>query len=138
MRPSTKEHMSKVLSKIEEGIPMPAKTLAEKSRMSTGSIYRIIRMLRESGAPIMRTKAGYLHADHATKRDDVYVMRMTLGRHASDVQMINNCSKFMKQRWRGVEEKKQLLLALNPLTPSANSITRGIQMLQKKSESLGI
>lgn len=138
MRTKTKEHMNKVMTTIEEGIPMPAKKLAEKSRMSVGSIYKIIRMLREQGEPIMRTKTGYLHASAAEKRDDVYVMRMTLGRHASDVKMITNCSKYMKQRWRGVEEKKQLLLALNPLTPSTTSIFSGLRMLQDKSQSLGI
>lgn len=138
MRASTKEHMKKVQSKIEEGIPMKAKDLAKRSRMSVGSIYRVIKLLRSDGVPIMRTKSGYLHAAHAEKRDDVYVLRMINGRHAADVMMLEACRNEMQKRWHNVEERKQLMIAMSPLTPSMNTLQRGMKLLQEKSARLGI
>lgn len=138
MRASTKEHMGKVMSTINEGMPLKAKDLAVKSGMSVGSLYRVIRLLREAGEPVVRTKNGYLHAEHAAKSDDVYIMRTVLGRHASDTIMLNNAAAHMRKRWKSVEEKKQLSLALGPMMPSISSIQSGLRVLQEKSERLGI
>lgn len=137
MRPKTKEMLNKAAHILSEGMPVPGKTLATKCGLKVNSAYRIIRLLREGGMGIIPTKQGYLMADHAEKKDDVYFLRCLNGRRTSDYIALNGCINSMRKRWKGIEQN-QLKQILQPFNVSRGALSTSLTILQEKSERLGI
>jgi len=137
MRQSTREMITKAQSILSEGIPMPAKTLAAKCGLKAASAYRMVRIMREGGVGIIPTKTGYLLAEHATKRDDVFFLRKLNGRRTSDHIALSGCVDEMSKRWKGVEHE-QLKQILAPLNSTRHALTTSLTIINQKSERLGV
>jgi len=137
MKTSTMKMVTKAHSILSEGIPVPAKILAAKCGLKAASAYRMVRIMREEGIGIIPTKAGYLLAEHATKRDDVFFLRKLNGRRTSDYIALNGCIDEMSKRWKGVEQT-QLRQILAPFNVTRQALTTSLAIINQKSERLGI
>lgn len=137
MRQRTMEMLSKAQSLIEEGIPIPAKELAKKCGLKASSAYRMVRIMRENGVGIIPTKKGYLIADHAEKRDDVFFLRKLNGRRTSDYLALHGCIDAMEKRWKGIEYQ-QLKQILAPLNVTRQQLSTSLTIINQKSERLGV
>ena len=127
----------KVISILSIGMPIFGKDLAKKCGLKVSSIYRIIRIIRKNHIGIIPTKNGYLLAEHAEKKDDVFFLRKLNGRRASDYIALNNCIDEIQKRWKGIEQK-QLRQIIEPLYTSQESLTISLSILNKKSKTLGL
>ncbi len=137
MRAKTSEMLTKAQSILSAGIPIPAKELAKSCGLKAASAYRMIRIMRENGVGIIPTKNGYLLAEHAEKRDDVFFLRKLHGRRTSDFIALHGCIKEMQKRWTGIQgqEFKQIIL---PLKSDHHQLNKSLSILTQKSERLGI
>lgn len=136
MRASTKEMTAKAHGILKEGIPIRAKNMAQKCGMSVSSVYNMVRRMRvELSIPVMPTKNGYLLAEHATKRDDVYLLRRMNGRHTSDSMTVWLCQGSILKRWQGIENKevKQICESFSSVI---NKLNRNKIVLLKQSGKL--
>lgn len=108
MRGKTKEMLNKVNTLLLENEYISALELAQKCKLCTGSIYRIIRNLRLEGVGIIPTKKGYILSSYAKKSDDVGFIRRCFGRRTSDIIALGAVEKDIRMRWSGVEDKNNI------------------------------
>ena len=109
MKASTTDMCNKMHNLMKEGIPLRAKQLAEKCGMSVGSVYITIRKMKlVHNIPVQPTKYGYLLAEHATKQDDVWLLRRANGRHTMDSITMHLCQTAIVKRWKGIEHQEML------------------------------
>ena len=98
MRVKTKELMNRVKSMLTEEQYQNADQIAKALRSSAGTVFRIIRFLRESGVGVHWTKAGYTLSEYATKKDDVDYLHRLCGRRASDFIAIKKINRARIQK----------------------------------------
>lgn len=132
MRGKTKEMLNKVNTLLIENEYISAQELAKHCHLGTGSIYRIIRMLRLNGVGIIPTKKGYVLSAYAKKSDDVGFIRFCYGRRTSDIVALGAAEKDIQLRWSGIEDKNNInnvfkYLAIKPT--NFNKAQTGIKYL---------
>lgn len=108
MHKKTEMMMGKVKDLLIKNNYIHAYELAQKCKLGTGSIYRIIRNLRLEGIGIIPTKKGYILSEFAQKSDDVGFMRRCFGRRTSDVIALGAIEKDVRLRWNSVEDKNNI------------------------------
>lgn len=108
MQQKTKLMMGKVKDLLIKNEYINAYELAKECKLSTPSIYRIIRNLRLEGVGIIPTKNGYILSEFAKKSDDVGFIRRCFGRRTSDIIALGSIEKDVRLRWNGVEDKTNI------------------------------
>jgi len=112
---------------------LSADEIADRCGMKAPSVYRAIRLMRLKNIGILTTNKGYILAEYAKKTDDVNFVRRLYGRKVSDYIAAKAAEPHITKRWKGIEQKKQLRLMMQPLTVNiANS--GGMKVLLSKIE----
>lgn len=92
------------------------RAIQQMIKLSSGSIYRIIRLLREDGLGIYSTRNGYTLAEYATHRNDTLFMRRINGRRISDFIAATAAAPHIKKRWKGISQEKEITGLLSDFT----------------------
>ena len=138
MHAKTTEMMGKFQQLLIDNEYMPAKDLAEKTGMSKGSIFRMIRILRENHIGVLVTRKGYVLSKYAKKNDDVTYLRRLLGRRTSDYVSLVAARPDILHRWRSVSDRRTLRMITSPLTMSPKQLTTGMKIVLSKVNGMGL
>lgn len=130
MRASTKDQLKKLQNILLDNSYIKTSEICQKTKLCPGSVYRMIRMLREEKKiGIIPTKQGYVLAAFATQKDDVGFLRKLNGRRTSDWLALDAAKKHIGMRWNKVEERAQLLEITSPLTSNLPQLQYGLKLL---------
>lgn len=138
MRAKTEEMLKKAHALLAKGIPLSGRDLGEKCGLGETAGHRIIRKLREQKVGVIPGLQGYVLAEHATPRDDLYFLRRLMGHRASAYLALSTAFPEMEKRARALEHPYNLKSIAAPLMPSPQELDRGMMMIERKSEELGI
>lgn len=138
MQARTIEMMNRVYDLLIGEKYLSAEKLAEKCKLSVGSIYRMIRIMRQSKIGIIPTHKGYVLAEDAKKSDDVHLLRKINGRHAGDFITLQAALPHMKKRWFSITDKRNLLAITDPLHVDYGALEKGMEILKTTEEALRI
>lgn len=138
MRGKTVEMMQKVKDLLIENTYMTAEALAEKCNMSTTSIYRIIKLLRQENIGVHVTPNGYVMSEYAQLHDDTHFIRRLQGRRVSDYMAISAAAPHIKKRWKGLESAKNMGVILAPLMPDMQLLESGLEVVKALEVREGI
>jgi biotin operon repressor len=138
MRPKTKEMLNRLRTLLAENEYQSAAQLAEATHMSTASVYRAVRILKEEGTGILVTNKGYILSSCAKKRDDVNFLRRLNGRRTSDFISMTAAEPDMKKRWKSVIDRRTLALILAPLRADVVTLKKGLDQVVLLEQKKGI
>ena len=137
MRGEVEQNIKKLRNIIEDGKDiLKANELAEKMRISTGTVYKYIRMLKERGFGIYATPDGYLPSSQARKNDDVRFLRRINGYHISSQFALAAAKKDIMARWRGETERKLLSDIIQPMSMNTKLLKEARTKLLEHSSKL--
>lgn len=134
MRVKTKEMIGRVKTLLTEEQYQKANQIAKAIRSSIGTVFRIIRLMRETGIGVHWTKSGYTLSQHATKKDDVDYLHRLCGRRASDYIAIKAAEPHLRHRWNSVTDRRNLGLILSPLNANQRALSSGMKLLSDKRD----
>lgn len=115
-----------------------AMSIAKRCKLSTGSVCRIIRIMREDGIGIHTTKDGYTLSQFAGVSDDVGFLRRLHARRASDYVALNAAAPYIQRRWRTVPQQRTLRAICGPLNVNIRSLSNGMRVLTAKEEGMRV
>jgi hypothetical protein len=92
-----------------------------------------------SGIGIQPTPKGYTLSEFAHKSDDTHFLRRLNGRRVSDFVAINAAAPYIKKRWSGVEDKRQINLILGPLMAGSElEFSQGLEAIKAIEDRHGL
>lgn len=106
---------------LETDVYLKATDIAEKLRVSTGTVYKVVREMRMQGIGVHSTNNGYVLSEYATKRDDVNLLRRVNGRRTSDFILINAAQGSINKRWNQSGHSQVLHKMISPLSPTKST-----------------
>lgn len=136
MQQKTVDMMEKMKGLLVDHEYTTAGELAESCGLSKGSIYRMIRKMRESGVGVIPAKKGYILAEYAQRTDDVHFLRKLNGRRTSDYIAVRAAEHALKRRWRSISDRETLKMLVSPLRANLKMLQRSEAILRKKSNSM--
>lgn len=103
MKSKVKENVPRIKTILAEHEVIDARGIAKRTHLSTSSVYKAIRKIRESGIGVYSSPIGYKLSIDAKMKDDVRELRRINGRRASDYIAINAAKKDILRRWKGID-----------------------------------
>lgn len=134
MRAKTKDMKKRIQQLLvnHEYINMVA--IQQSIKLSKGSVYRMIRMIKEDGVGVYSTPNGYTLAEYASHRDDTRFMRQINGRRLSDFVSAKAAAKHIRKRWHGLRDEAEIKGLLDDFTGSGELLAKRQQLLTDKLE----
>lgn len=108
---------------------IPAEKIAQRFKISKVMVYKVIRLLRESGIGVLSCPQGYILSEFAKKKDDVHFLRRLHGRRTSDHIALYAAFPHIKKRWSTISEQKRLKLLTGPLQVNVRTMERNQRVL---------
>lgn len=139
MKTKTEILVDKIMKHLLDHEYSDSKTIAKKLGVSSGTVFRIIRVMRVRRIGILTTNKGYILSEFASKKDDVNFLRRLYARRLSDYHCVKAAEPTIKRRWKSIAEKQQLSLIFKPLDVDIGK-TQGSTLMVKlsKDKKLGI
>jgi biotin operon repressor len=130
MRQKTLDMINKISKILEEKEYIQAPDLAKSCNLSTSSIYRLIRVMRQEGIGIHITNKGYILSEYAGLKDDTNFLRRLNARRVSDYFAIQSSMQYIKKRWKGIQDKRTIRTILESLAINQKSLKTGMDSIK--------
>lgn len=130
MRQKTLDMLNKITNLLKEREYLQAPDLAKRCNLSTSSIYRLIRIMRQEGVGIHITNKGYILSEDAGLKDDTNFLRRLNGRRVSDYYAIQSAMPYIKKRWRGLEDKRNIRTIHESLSINLKALKTGLDSIK--------
>lgn len=123
------EQVRKILVRTDRYLN--ADDLSKMTHRSKATIYKTIRLMRESGIGVysVPNKGGYILSEFADKKDDVHFIRMANGRYVSSVVAFNAAKPDIFRRWQGIQ-RKELLQLITPINMKPEPLLKKQKLLE--------
>lgn len=129
-RRSVAELKKRVLSLINEYDHPSARFIAEKMKVSPGTVYRVVRLLREENIGILPGKGGYIMAEDATVQDDTHFMRRAVSSYTSNKLILNGARKYIIERWHKLPQYKDVKLIVGAFEVGETEMKESLSKLE--------
>jgi len=130
MRQSTETLIAKIEDILIGGSHLKAGELAKHFHVKPCTIYRAIRLMREvKNVGVHSIKTGYCLSECASKKDDVNFLRRLMGQRTSGLIALQASQPYIEKRWKGIEQRRQLLMIVGPLSGSTRALQSGFKVI---------